>query len=303
MNILCYLEGEQWIKQMAGAASSIGAEAYAVTPNRRLAEKASRYFQKIYSSDMPPFQPNLYLNLLSKASEETSPQLTLLPCTSKGRTLAGLYSGVKKIPLVSDVISVKLEGREGEVERLVYGGTATAKLRVSLPFSACIVSGAFPESERELNGEVIELEVEAYPGIEVEFREKEATGLSPDRAEIVVVAGRGVKKREDLEMIKELAEVLGGAWSVTRPLAADYGWAETWVGISGLTISPKLYLAVGVSGQPLHLVGAKNSKLIAAVNNDSSAPIFQESDYGIIGDLYQVIPILIKLLKRERRGK
>lgn len=127
-------------------------------------------------------------------------------------------------------------------------------------------------------------------------------GVKLDEADVVVGGGRGLRKKEDLKLLKELASILGGAWGVTRPLAADYGWAPEWIGISGASINPKLYIATGISGQPQHTSGIRGSKVIVAINMDSEAPIFKFADYGIVGDLYQIIPKLIEKLKEIKEG-
>ena len=134
----------------------------------------------------------------------------------------------------------------------------------------------------------------------VEVKKKEI-GVKLEEAEVVVVAGRGVKKKEDLAMLEELAKLLGGVVGCTRPLAADLKWFPIWVGMSGVTIKPKLYIGVGVSGQVQHVAGIRDSKVIVAINIDPNAPIFEHVDYGIVGDLYKVVPKLIEELKKVKK--
>lgn len=298
MRALCYAGSSEWLRQVKAAAEKLGAEPHAVVTSKQLAEEASKTFNHVYAAELPTYEPNTYIKLILRAAEELKPELAIFPCTGKGRTLAGLYAGARRTTVVSDVIDAEPLQNTLKLTRLVYGGTSRAVIEATPPTTICIVSGAFPEAEEELEGEIEWLEA---PEAEVsaEFRPRKAEGVEPERADVVVAAGRGIKRREDLELVKELASALKGAWSVTRPLAADYGWAETWIGISGITVNPKLYLAIGVSGQPLHLVGARNSKIIAAINSDPNAPIFEEADYGIIGDLYQVVPTLLKKLKQR----
>lgn len=299
MKALCYGEDGGWLRQLREAAEKLGAEEYAAfTPSEPAAEEASKIFEKVYASRIQTYEPNLLSQLLDKASDKLKPQLTLFPCNGRGRVLAGLYAGRRREHVLTDVIAGEKSGETLILTRLVYGGTAKAELEVKLPTTVCVVAGAFPEAGMEVKGEVEWIEG-GESRVEAEFKPRLGREVEPERAEIVVAAGRGVKKREDLGMIIELAKALGGAWSVTRPLAADYGWSETWIGISGLTVNPKLYLAIGVSGQPLHLAGARGSKLIAAINSDPNAPIFEEADYGIIGDLYQVVPAILKKLKEK----
>jgi electron transfer flavoprotein alpha subunit len=130
--------------------------------------------------------------------------------------------------------------------------------------------------------------------------EKSRGAVRLEEAEIIVSVGRGFKKKEDLQMAFELAKVLGGQVGCSRPIAADLKWLpeEHWVGLSGKKVKPKLYLAVGISGQPQHIAGILDSRIIAAINNDPSAPIFQNADYGVVEDLYKIVPILINKISK-----
>ncbi len=123
-------------------------------------------------------------------------------------------------------------------------------------------------------------------------------------AKKVVCAGRGLARQEDLALVKELAQTLGAEVACTRPLAEGLGWLprERYIGISGANVKPHLYLGVGVSGQVQHTVGMRESRLVVAINKDSQAPIFAQADYGIVGDLYTVVPALIAALK-EKHGR
>jgi electron transfer flavoprotein alpha subunit len=114
----------------------------------------------------------------------------------------------------------------------------------------------------------------------------------------VVCVGRGVAKQEDLALVKELAKVLGGEVACSRPIAEEMHWLpeEVYLGISGKKVKPDLYVGIGVSGQIQHVTGIRDSKVIFAINRDENAPIFEAADYGIVGDLYQVVPKLIQEL-------
>src|SRR6202041_2203976 len=116
------------------------------------------------------------------------------------------------------------------------------------------------------------------------------------RSEIIVSVGRGIKEQKNIELAKQLAKALGGELAASRPIC-DSGWLpmERQVGSSGQTVSPKMYLAVGISGAIQHLVGMKGAKIIVAINKDANAPIFEVADYGIVGDLFQVVPALIEI--------
>jgi electron transfer flavoprotein alpha subunit len=135
---------------------------------------------------------------------------------------------------------------------------------------------------------------------EAPFREA-ARAVDLTAAELIVSVGRGIKEKENISMIEELARAMGAELAASRPIC-DAGWLpmERQVGSSGQTVSPKLYLAVGISGAIQHLVGMKGAKSIVAINKDANAPIFEVADYGIVGDLFEVVPALIEEVKKAK---
>ncbi len=142
------------------------------------------------------------------------------------------------------------------------------------------------------------------PGWRATLRERKtrpAAKVNLAGAKRVVCAGRGLAKKDDLALVNELAQCLAAEVACTRPLAEGLDWLprERYIGISGATVKPDLYLGVGVSGQVQHLIGMSDSRLVVAINKDQNAPIFQQADYGIAGDLYAVVPALIKALKEQ----
>jgi electron transfer flavoprotein alpha subunit len=122
-----------------------------------------------------------------------------------------------------------------------------------------------------------------------------------EKARVVVAAGRGLRRREDLEIVTRLARALGGEVGASRPVTDDLQWlpSDAKVGLSGHTIRPELYVALGISGQLEHIVGMRESRVVVAINTDPGAPIFAESDYNVVGDLYAVIPALLRALEED----
>jgi electron transfer flavoprotein alpha subunit len=148
---------------------------------------------------------------------------------------------------------------------------------------------------------VVELDFEARePRVEVlGRRDKTKSEADLESADIIVSAGRGFKEREDLRILEELAEVLGAQVGCSRPISADLGWMDDWVGISGRKVKPSLYVACGISGTIQHIAGIRDSKIIVAINKEEGAGIHGVSDYSIISDIYEVLPALLQAIKKR----
>ena len=185
-------------------------------------------------------------------------------------------------------------------KRNVFAGKLLAEVAVPLPCVATLKVGSYPGlPPSSVAGTTKDVGDIATKARVVERQEKKRGTVDLKAAKLIVSAGRGVKKKEDLAMINDLASELGGAVGCSRPLSSDMGWLpeEHHIGLTGISVHPDLYLAVGISGQLQHVAGIKDSKVIAAINNDKSAPMFEASDYGIVGDLYVVVPAIMKELK------
>jgi electron transfer flavoprotein alpha subunit len=137
-----------------------------------------------------------------------------------------------------------------------------------------------------------------------ETRRRERSSVAIDKVEVVVTIGRGLKSRDDLGMIEELARTLGGAVGASRPLTDDLEWlpSDVKIGLSGVTVKPQLYIACGVSGQIEHNVGMRESVVVVAINNDPAALIMQQADYCVVGDLHEIVPALIEAIGVARRS-
>ena len=231
--------------------------------------------------------------------------VVLLAGDRRGRELVGQVAHRIGASSAVDVSSLSAEDGKLVIERMTFGGKAVAVEELNLPAVISVQKGKFKPLEegepsvREISAPSIDRRIEV-----LERKEKPKVGVPLDKAEVVVAVGRGFKKKEDLKLAYELADVLGGVVGATRPLAADLKWMEeeVWIGISGVRIAPKLLIVVGASGQQQFAAGIMDSKVVVAVNTDPKAPIFEQADYGVVMDLYEFLPVLTKKLRELKGG-
>jgi len=245
--------------------------------------------------------PELAFQVLKRIVDEKKPRLIIIGSTRDGKEVAGMLASYLDCGVATDCSFIAFDSNGLVIQRAAFGGrvVATAEL---IGDSAVIAvrPHIYHPPEPRFTPLINKREYQDIPlKVHVENVTRKITSTADlTKAERIVSVGRGLKRKEDLELIQKLAEELSASIGCSRPLAADLGWLpeETHIGLTGVQVKPKLYVAVGISGQLQHIAGIKDSELVVAINIDKGAPIFQNCDYGIVGDLYQVVPELIKTL-------
>jgi electron transfer flavoprotein alpha subunit len=288
-------------------AEKINAEPVAVILGKNVREHAKNLAEHakkvllVEDARLENFNSEAYQRVLSQLIKENKPLLTIIGHTSYGVELAPRLAASLNIPLATDCIDLAFEGDTFTVTRQMYGGKVNAKatLRKSESYMVTVRQAAFQAQKppMPLNGQIIEVPSPITEEITtkrfLEYVLPPPGGVDITAAEVLVGIGRGIKDQSNIPMVEELAKALGGVLACSRPIV-DKGWlpSDRQVGTSGKTVKPKLYIALGISGAFQHVLGMKNSDLIIAVNKDPKAPIFSFSDYGVVEDLFKVVPVL-----------
>jgi electron transfer flavoprotein alpha subunit len=261
---------------------------------------------KAYTADDPALgglPADVVASALAQVVEQAGAEVVLVGSTLRGREVAGRLAQRLGAGCVTDANGIRVEDGRIVTTRYALGGNTLATQVLS---SQRQVIAVMPQTIEAVpsgggGGEVIAvaLALSPSPVTLVERRPKEAGGVDVESAEVLVCVGRGLNEEKDLGLAQDLADALGGVVGCTRPVSHDLHWLpeSQMVGISGKTASPRLYVGVGLSGQIQHAVGIMGAKVTVAVNKDKSAPVFGVADYGIVGDLYEVVPKLAERLK------
>jgi len=247
-----------------------------------------------------------YIPVIAEEAQKEDPDIFLLAATMRGKEMAARIATRLNTGLCSDCISLNLDenGKTLEMERLAFGGAAVQKVICpTRPVMMTIPPRTFEPAEKQdgRKGEIKDLPSTPPSPVKVlERKPKEREAKDIAEASVVVCVGRGIEKEEDIALARELADVLGGEIGCTRPISEEMHWLpeELCIGLSGVHIKPELYIGLGVSGQVQHVTGIRDAKVICAINKDKNAPIFDAADYGITGDLYDVVPALIAEVKK-----
>jgi len=261
---------------------------------------ASKVYQ-VANASLNQFDSQLYTHAIAQAVEQLGATVLIVNHSSTGKSLLGRLAAKFNAGSVSGANAVPtLDGDRFLVQKLVYSGKAIATYEIKSDLKLLSLMGnSIPVQKTEASAEVQSLDIsvgESKLAVK-EVNRVEGTVPLPE-AELVVSAGRGMKGPENWGIIEELANVLGATTACSRPVA-DVGWRphHEHVGQTGVAIRPNLYIAAGISGAIQHLAGVNSSKVIVVINKDPEAPFFKAADYGVVGDLFEVVPRLTAALK------
>lgn len=263
--------------------------------------------EKVYlleNSLLDNYSSDGYSNALVEVIKEINPEIILFSATSMGKDLAPRVAAGLNVSLACDCTQTLIEDGKFKVIRPIYAGKAYAKVSFKAkPVVATLRPNVFPLIEPlDTKGEIVKKEINVpEPMSKVrKILKEEGAELDVTEAEIVISGGRGMQSAENFKLLRELASLLPNSAIGASRSAVDSGWIghQHQVGQTGKTVSPNLYMAFGISGAIQHLAGMSSSKCIVAINKDPEAPIFKVATYGIVDDLFKVIPALIKELKK-----
>jgi electron transfer flavoprotein alpha subunit len=301
--------GAQQLAKLSGAPIAVlvpGAHAAAVGAELAVAQVGE--ILTVEHAALEPYTPDGFTAALQAAIGQLSPAQVLLPHTYQTRDFAPKLAARLDRALVTDVTAIKTVGSETAFVRPMFQGKLTADIVPQGPGPHFITfqigayrvdqvaKGSAAAPVRALEVAVDAAAIRQKP--EAPFQQaRQAVDLS--QAERIVSVGRGIKEQTNIALAQQLAEALGAEIAASRPIC-DAGWLpmERQVGSSGQTVAPKLYLALGISGAIQHLVGMKGANTVVAINKDPDAPIFEIADYGIVGDLFEIVPAMISALKQ-----
>ena len=253
------------------------------------------------------YTPDAYTMALKSVIDQQKPALVLMAHTYQARDFAPMLAARLRVSAVTDVIGISGEGASATFTRPMFQGKLTATVRASSsPVIVTVQIGSFRADAVRRGGSASVSAVDVAIDTaairqqpEAPFQEaKQAVDLS--QAERIVAVGRGIKSQDNLPLAQNLAKAMGAELAASRPIC-DSGWLpmERQVGSSGQTVAPRLYVALGISGAIQHLVGMKGSRTIVAINKDADAPIFEVADYGIVGDLFEIVPAMTAELEKK----
>lgn len=306
-----YEEGRvhRGVAELAAAARGLEAEAVAVVccaPGSDLPEQVARHADRVIaleSDQLADFSPDAWVQALVARAASDAPAVILLPHAPLGRDLGPMLAARLRSGMLSDCIALEWDG--GLVgTRSVYRRKLVHRERVAgeVPAVATCQRGAFapaaPGEPAAIERAAAEIDPAGVRSRRLSLEVADRGEADITAAKVVVAGGRGLGDAEKFALVQELADAVGGVMGASRPVV-DQGWVshDRQIGSSGVTVRPKLYFALGISGAVQHVVGMRESDVIVAINKDPRAPIFEFAHYGIADDLFQVVPAIIQEIK------
>lgn len=283
----------------SGLATGLPVKALVFGDMGRAEKAASLGVESVLWFDTNSALAEAYSADVAELADQERPAAILCADEPTARTITGIAAARIGAPAFSSITGVSIDGDKARIDRMIAGGNSVETVEYSGSVAGCLVDGG----EEAAQGASVA--VQKYEGAPTSAMKVVATNAddgaaaSLAAAERVVGVGLGVGPKENLQAVYELAEALGAEIACSLPLCDNYHWFEhsSVVGTSTQKISPRFYIACGVSGVPQHVLGVKGAKTICAINNDPEAPIFKESEYGILGDMNEVLPVLTQAIK------
>lgn len=286
--------------ELISCAKAAGREAMAIVFSQEAAgELKNSGADKVYLLQGESQLPENYALAVANFLKDQSAELFLVGATARGRDLAARVAGYLDCGMVSDASAIAFGDGKVTTERMIYGGAITQKEVLAGFCVVTFAAGKFTPIEGASEIETVNVTADNRVAL-VEQAPIIRKGADLGVADRVVCVGLGVENEEDMQMIRDLAVALNAELGCTRGIAEEKHWlpTEQYIGISGAVIKPQLCLSIGISGQVQHTIGIRDSKVIVAINNNEKAPIFKTSDFGIVGDLYEIVPLLTEALKK-----
>ena len=303
-----------------GIASATGEKLSAVVFGKSIAgvasEVAAKKLEAVYTVEddkLAEYTSDGYVAASKRVVDKLDPRFVILSHTYQVRDFAPKLAATLGKTFVTDCVGYRVDGTDVVFTRQIFQGKITTDVRVTgaAPIIASFQAGSYradkteasespaPIKPLEINITDVQIRTQAEP----KFQEaKQAVDLS--QAPLIVAVGRGIKSQENIEIVQKLAAAMGAEIAASRPIC-DNEWLpmDRQIGSSGQTVSPKLYMAIGISGAIQHVVGMKNAQTIVAINKDAEAPIFDIADYGIVGDLFEIVPALTAEINKVKAGE
>lgn len=287
-------------------ASAIGGKVSALLigagASKFASELAAAGADAVVTSEQAEFSPEGYANMITEIAKQKGATVVLMPHTGYGKDYSPRVAVKLKAGLVADVVGLKVEGGKVVAKKPIYSGKAYANIKTKSDISIFTVRPNSQEVGADKGAGAAEATSVGFGDVKVKQLSTESTGgnkVQLTEASIIVSGGRGMKGPENFKILQDLCDTIGAALGASRA-AVDAGWISHshQVGQTGKTVSPNCYIACGISGSIQHMAGMGSSKYIVAINKDAEAPIFKVATYGVVADLFEVVPALTGEFKK-----